>query len=77
MMYKLTLTGFVVQGHKLRYFWLNLRAFWPYIDSNATDTVTWTILTLSLLPFWALNVLVALLSLEGQKTDLTDLIKIS
>ncbi len=24
--------------HKLRYFWWNLRAFWPCIDSNATDT---------------------------------------
>ncbi len=24
--------------HKLRYFWWNLRAFWPYIDSNATTT---------------------------------------
>ncbi len=23
--------------HKLRYFWWNLRAFWPCIDSNATD----------------------------------------
>ncbi len=23
--------------HKLRYFWLNPRAFWPSIDSNATD----------------------------------------
>ncbi len=29
--------------------------------------VTWTILTMSLLPFWALNVSVALLSMEGQK----------
>ncbi len=25
--------------HKLRYFWLNPRAFSPCIDSNATDTV--------------------------------------
>ncbi len=24
--------------HKLRYFWWNLRAFWPSIDSNVTDT---------------------------------------
>ncbi len=24
--------------HKLRYFWWNPRAFWPSIDSNATDT---------------------------------------
>ncbi len=24
--------------HKLRYFWWNLWAFWPSIDSNATDT---------------------------------------
>ncbi len=24
--------------HKLRYFWWNLRAFWPFIDSNATET---------------------------------------
>ncbi len=23
--------------HKLRYFWLNPRAFWSYIDRNATD----------------------------------------
>ncbi len=29
--------------------------------------VTWTILTMSLLPFWALNVVVVLLSMEGQK----------
>ncbi len=29
--------------------------------------VTWTILTMSLLPFWALNVSVAFLSMEGQK----------
>ncbi len=24
--------------HKISYFWLNLRAFWPSIDSNATTT---------------------------------------
>ncbi len=24
--------------HKLRYFWWNLRAFWPCIDRNATET---------------------------------------
>ncbi len=24
--------------HKLRYFWWNIRAFWPCIDSNTTDT---------------------------------------
>ncbi len=24
--------------HKLRYFWWNPRAFWPCIDSNATET---------------------------------------
>ncbi len=32
-----------------------------------TTYVTWTILTMSLLPFWALNVSVALLSMQGQK----------
>ncbi len=32
-----------------------------------TTDVTWTILTMSLLPFWALNVAVALLSMQGQK----------
>ncbi len=32
----------------------------------STD-VTWTILTMSLLPFWALNMWVLLLSMEGQK----------
>ncbi len=32
-----------------------------------TTDVTWTILTVSLLPFWALNVLVALLSIQSQK----------
>ncbi len=32
-----------------------------------TTDVKWTILTMSLLPFWALNVSVALLSMEGQK----------
>ncbi len=32
----------------------------------ATD-VTWTILTMSSLPFWALKVVVVLLSMEGQK----------
>uniref|UniRef100_A0A8C1N1C4 [histone H3]-trimethyl-L-lysine(4) demethylase n=1 Tax=Cyprinus carpio TaxID=7962 RepID=A0A8C1N1C4_CYPCA len=32
------------------------------------DDVTWTILTMSLLPFWALNMMVVLLSMEGQKT---------
>ncbi len=32
-----------------------------------TTDVTWTILTMSLLPFWALNVSVALLSMQGQK----------
>ncbi len=30
--------------------------------------VTWTILTMTLLPFWALNVSDALLSIQGQKT---------
>ncbi len=29
--------------------------------------VTWTILMMSLLPFWALNISVALLSMQGQK----------
>ncbi len=32
-----------------------------------TTDVTWTILTMSLLPFWALNVVVTLLSMKGQK----------
>ncbi len=32
-----------------------------------TSDVTWTILTMSLLPFWVLNVVVALLSMQGQK----------
>ncbi len=32
-----------------------------------TTDVTWTILTMSLLPFWALNISVALLSMQGQK----------
>ncbi len=32
-----------------------------------TTDVTWTILIMSLLPFWALNVVVALLSMQGQK----------
>ncbi len=38
---------------------------------DAADTgstaVTWTILTMSLLSFWALNVSVVLLSVQGQK----------
>ncbi len=34
---------------------------------HATTDVTWTILMMSLLPFWALIVSVALLSMEGQK----------
>ncbi len=33
-----------------------------------TSDVTWTILTVSLLPFWALNVSVVLLSIQGQKS---------
>ncbi len=32
-----------------------------------TTDVTWTILSMSLLPFWALNVVVALLFMQGQK----------
>ncbi len=32
-----------------------------------TTDVTWTILTMSLLPFWALNISVGLLSMQGQK----------
>ncbi len=32
-----------------------------------TTDVTWTILVMFLLPFWALNVSVALLSMQGQK----------
>ncbi len=32
-----------------------------------TTDVTWTILTMSLLPFWALNMSVQLLSIQGQK----------
>ncbi len=32
-----------------------------------TTDVTWTILTISLLPFWALNVVVVLMVIEGQK----------
>ncbi len=114
---KPTRHSFIYQ-HKLRYYWWNPRAFWPYIDSLEyllstkktkimtlfnnffssmsvfnrcpreyhgnvflhsktilvgsqnycwTTDATWIILTMSLLPFWALNVLVALLSFEGQK----------
>ncbi len=33
-----------------------------------TIDVIWTILTMSLLPFWALNMVVALLSMQGQKS---------
>ncbi len=33
------------------------------------NTVTWTILMMSLLPFWALNVSVALLSTQGKKSQ--------
>ncbi len=36
-------------------------------DTSWIADVTWTILSMSLLPFWALNVSVALLSLEGQR----------
>ncbi len=36
------------------------------ITVEITD-VTWTILTMFLLPFWALNVSVALLSMQGQR----------
>ncbi len=32
-----------------------------------TTDVTWTILQMSLLPFWALNVVVPLLSMKGKK----------
>ncbi len=31
------------------------------------EEITWTILTMSLPPFWALNMVVALLSMQGQK----------
>ncbi len=41
-----------------------LVASWHY---NWTTNVTWTILMMPLLPFWALNVSVALLSMQGQK----------
>ncbi len=32
-----------------------------------TTDFTWTVLTMSLLPFWGLNVVVPLLSMQGQK----------
>ncbi len=41
-------------------------AFYIFNCGWATD-VTWTILTMYLLPFWALNVSVALLYMQGQK----------
>ncbi len=39
---------------------------WHRLNSGTPD-VTWTILTMSLLPFWALNVSVVLLSMQCQK----------
>ncbi len=38
-----------------------------FIYHGWTTDVTWTVLTMSLLPFWALNVSVVLLSMQGQK----------
>uniref|UniRef100_A0A8C2E5G3 CBM21 domain-containing protein n=1 Tax=Cyprinus carpio TaxID=7962 RepID=A0A8C2E5G3_CYPCA len=42
-------------------------SFWPSIDSNVTTMFKAQILLMSLLPFWALNMVVTLLSMEGQK----------
>ncbi len=44
----------------------SLTCSWEHHDWWTTD-VTWTILTMSLLPFWALNVSVALPSMQSQK----------
>ncbi len=37
------------------------------LQLNPSTDVTWTIVTMSVLTFWALNVSVALLSMQGQK----------
>ncbi len=38
-----------------------------YVYYGWTTDVAWTILTMSLLPFWALSVVVVLLCMQGQK----------
>ncbi len=38
-----------------------------YVCITVEPLITWTILMMSLLPFWALNVAVTLLSMQGQK----------
>ncbi len=48
-------------------FFLSKKYSRSFINYSWTTDVTWTILTMSLLPFWVLNVSVALLSMEGQK----------
>ncbi len=60
----------VVNAHrslkqKRRNCWIKLFLF--SLRTKRILDVTWTILTMSLLPFWALNVVVVLLSMEGQK----------
>ncbi len=57
-------------------FWRRTRMCWAWFASNSlqeectqgwTPDVTWTVLMMSSLPYWVLNVVVALLSMEGQK----------
>ncbi len=47
-------------------FFAHKKYFRSFIKIKVTD-VTWTILTMSLLPFWDLYVVVVLLSMQGQK----------
>ncbi len=50
------------------FFWSQLRLLTPTIVRvDGTTDVTWTILAMSLHCFWALNVSVSLLSMQGQK----------
>ncbi len=52
---------------KRRNHWIKLFLFSLRTKSILVADVTWTILMMSLLPFWALNISVALLSMQGQK----------
>ncbi len=72
-----TCHGTVLNAHrrltwKRRNCWIKCLFLFSYKYScsfiiQLTTDVMWTILTMSLLPFWALNVVVPLVSMQGQK----------